>query len=52
VVAATNRLWTRFGLQVRDSRLARGWSVAELARRADMSSTFLYLIESGRQWIR
>ncbi len=28
--------------------MARGWSVAELARRAGMSSTFVYLIESGR----
>jgi hypothetical protein len=48
LTAAVTRLWTRFGLEVRDARIARGWSAAELANRAGMSPAFVYLIESGR----
>jgi transcriptional regulator with XRE-family HTH domain len=35
-------------MQVRDARIARGWSATELAKRAGMSTAFVYLIESGR----
>jgi transcriptional regulator with XRE-family HTH domain len=48
VTAAVDRLWVLFGQQVRDARQGRGWSVAELAHRAGISASFLYLIESGR----
>lgn len=48
VAAAVARLWTAFGLQVRDARLARGWSVHELARQAGLSPAFVYLIEAGQ----
>ena len=41
-------LWTAFGLQVRDARFARGWSVHDLARQAGLSPAFVYLIESGQ----
>lgn len=47
VTAAVNRLWILFGQQVRDTRLTRRWSVAELARRAQLSPSFVYLIEAG-----
>ncbi len=45
---AVVRLWTTFGRQVRDARLARGWSAAELARRAGISPPFVHLIETGQ----
>jgi transcriptional regulator with XRE-family HTH domain len=45
---AVTRLWIRFGLQVRDARMARGWTAAELARRSGISAGFLSLIESGQ----
>ena len=48
VSAAVDRLWWTFGQQVRDLRLARGWSVAELARRSGLSPSFVYLIEGGQ----
>ena len=35
-------------MQVRDARLAKGWSVHELARQADLSPAFVYLIEAGQ----
>ena len=35
--------------QVRSVREARGWSRAELARRANMNPSTISLIESGRQ---
>jgi transcriptional regulator with XRE-family HTH domain len=47
VTAAVNRLWILFGQQVRDARLTRRWSVAELARHAGLSPSFVYLIEAG-----
>jgi transcriptional regulator with XRE-family HTH domain len=37
-----------FGLQVHDGRLARHWSVDELAERSGLSSGFVYLVEAGR----
>jgi hypothetical protein len=47
VLAAVSRLWILFGQQVRDTRLTRGWSVGELARRSGLSPSFVYLIEAG-----
>ena len=35
-------------MQLTRERLARGWSQAELARRAGMNATTISLIESGR----
>lgn len=40
-------LWVRFGLQVRDARLARRWTVADLARRAGVSAGMIYRVEAG-----
>lgn len=48
VTLGLNRLWIGFGTQVRDFRRARGWSVDDLARRANLSPTSVYLIEAGR----
>lgn len=48
VTAAVTRLRVAFGLQIRDARIARGWSVQDLARRADLSPAFVYLVEAGR----
>lgn len=48
VDAAIRRAWLAFGVQVRDARIARRWSVAELADRAGVSRTATYLLEAGR----
>ncbi len=40
-------MWLSFGIAVHDTRLARRWSVRELARRADVSAGMVYRIESG-----
>jgi transcriptional regulator with XRE-family HTH domain len=37
-----------FGAQVRDARLARGWTVAEVAERAGLSRDMVYRIEAGQ----
>ena len=42
------RLWVLFGVQVREARQAKRWSVEELAGRAGISRSFLYSIEAGR----
>lgn len=47
VSSAVDRLWILFGRQVRDARMARGWSVGELAHRAGLSRSFVYLVEAG-----
>ena len=44
----SDRLWLRFGLQVRDARLDRHLSVRELARRADISAGMVYRVEAGK----
>jgi transcriptional regulator with XRE-family HTH domain len=41
-------MWLVFGSELRDARRARGWSVAELARRAGLSPTSAYVIEAGQ----
>jgi transcriptional regulator with XRE-family HTH domain len=43
-----SRLWVLFGAQVREARLARRWSIAELAQRSGLSRSFVYSIEAGR----
>lgn len=48
VTAAASRMRISFGLQVRDARIAHSWSVQDLARRADLSPAFVYLVEAGR----
>lgn len=37
------------GKRVRELRKFRGWSVKELASKANMSSTFIYQLEQGKQ---
>ncbi len=34
-------------MEVREARIARGWSVRELASRAGLSAGFLYMVEAG-----
>jgi transcriptional regulator with XRE-family HTH domain len=41
------RVGVEFGVRVRDTRLARGWSVQELAERAGLSPDMVYRVESG-----
>jgi transcriptional regulator with XRE-family HTH domain len=41
------RVSLAFGIQVRDVRLKRGWSVAELASRAGISPDMVYRVETG-----
>ncbi len=48
VSAAVERFWATLGVRLRDARQARGWSVAELARRAGVSRSFAYRAEAGR----
>lgn len=48
LTAAVTRLWVEFGLQVRDARLARRWTVDELARRSGLSAGFVYRVEAGQ----
>ncbi|HEY7600814.1 MAG TPA: helix-turn-helix domain-containing protein [Candidatus Limnocylindrales bacterium] len=43
----TDRLWISFGLQLRDARRARSWSVRELAHRAGLSPSMTYRVEAG-----
>ena len=45
--AATHRLWVSFGVQVRDLRLERRWTIRELAHRAGVSAGMVYRVESG-----
>ena len=47
VLDADRRLWFGLGRQLRDSRLAKRLSVAEVAARADVSTDVIYLIEAG-----
>jgi transcriptional regulator with XRE-family HTH domain len=47
LTAAVGRMWIAFGMEVREARRTRKWTVVELAGRADMSPAFLYAIEAG-----
>jgi transcriptional regulator with XRE-family HTH domain len=49
VVAADRRLWFGVGRQLRDARLAKKLSVAELARLATVSRDVVYLVEAGER---
>ena len=40
---------TTVGTRVRELRERRGWSRGELSRRADLTSDYIYRLESGRQ---
>ncbi len=46
-MAHLGRLWAGVGQRVRDARLARKWTLVELARRAGVSRTIAYSVESG-----
>lgn len=48
IESAVAQLWLAFGLQVREARRARHWSIKELATRSDLSPAFVYAIEGGR----
>src|SRR5687767_8728545 len=48
VLHAQRRLWIGLGQQLRDARIARRWTVADLATRAGVSSDVVYLIEAGK----
>lgn len=37
----------RFGAALRRSRLARGWTITKLARRAGMNAQYLGIVEAG-----
>src|SRR4051812_27671559 len=43
-----SKIWITFGIQVRDARLARGWTVRELADRAALSVGMVYRVEAGQ----
>jgi transcriptional regulator with XRE-family HTH domain len=47
VETAVNRLWANVGQQLRAARVARRWTVDELARRAGVSAGVVYRIEAG-----
>jgi transcriptional regulator with XRE-family HTH domain len=47
VRAAERRLWVGLGTEIRDARLARRWTVAALAERAEVSRSLVYLVETG-----
>jgi len=48
VQTAVSQLWLAFGLQVREARRSRRWSVHELATRSDLSPAFVYAVETGQ----
>jgi XRE family transcriptional regulator, aerobic/anaerobic benzoate catabolism transcriptional regulator len=45
---SSDRLLQAAGRRIRDNRLARGWTLRELAERSRISARFLVQIESGR----
>jgi transcriptional regulator with XRE-family HTH domain len=48
VSSALSRLWVDLGIALREARLARTWTVRELARRADVSAVLVYRVEAGQ----
>ena len=44
--------WVAYGAELRRRRLLAGWSVAELSRRINLSSSIIYQIEQGRGRLR
>ena len=49
VIRADRRLWFGLGRQLKDARIARKLSVAELARTAKVSRDVAYLVEAGER---
>ena len=47
VITALRRVWVELGVAVRDARLAKHWSVADLAARAGVSRAIAYAAEAG-----
>jgi transcriptional regulator with XRE-family HTH domain len=47
VATAVRRFWIEAGLQIRDARLAKRWTVEALAYKAGVSSAVVYLAERG-----
>lgn len=47
-----HQLIEKLGLQIKSLREAKGWSQAELAKRAGISDGAVKMIESGRRWPR
>lgn len=47
IEAEVRRVSVTFGTRVRDARIARGWTVRELARRAGLSANMVYRVEAG-----
>ena len=47
VRAAERKLWVGLGIQIRTARLAKAWTVTELANRAGVSRSLVYMIEAG-----
>lgn len=45
---ALSRFWVGLGIELRDARLARKWTVRDLARRAGISAVLAYKVEAGR----
>ena len=44
--------WVAYGAELRRRRLLAGWSVAELSRRINLSSSIIHQIEQGRGRLR
>jgi len=47
MAARSDRIWLAFGIQIRDARLQKAWSIRELAERAGVSVGMTYRVESG-----
>lgn len=47
-LAAERRIWVSVGSQLRDARLAKGWTVQRLADNARISRSLVYMIEAGQ----
>jgi len=48
MAAITDRIWLAFGLQIRDARLQKAWSIRDLATRAGVSIGMTYRVEAGQ----
>ena len=44
--------WVAYGVELRRRRLLAGWSVAELSRRINLSTTLIYQVERGGSRLR
>jgi transcriptional regulator with XRE-family HTH domain len=47
LVSEIDRIAGTFGVRVRDVRLARGWTIRELADRAGLSASMVHAVEAG-----